>query len=191
MRRNIDAWWPYIESGAEALVVTASGCGAVIREYGHLLRNDPAYAEKAARVSALARDPGEAVAEALAEDEMALDRLGLDGRRPKVAFHAPCSLSHGLRAAGAVEQVLDRCGFERVAVADAHLCCGSAGTYSMLEPTLSKRLLERKVEALERGQPDLIATANIGCLLHLRRRARQPVVHWIELLDPTRPGPLP
>ena len=187
MRRNIDAWWPFIESGAEALVVTASGCGAVVREYGHLLRDDPAYAEKAARVSALARDPGEAVAEALAADEMALDRLGLDGDRPRVAFHAPCTLTHGLRAAGAVEGVLDQCGFERVPVADAHLCCGSAGTWSMLEPALSKRLLERKVEALERGGPEVIATANIGCLLHLRRRARQPVVHWIELLDPTPP----
>ncbi len=191
MRRNIDAWWPSIESGAEGLVVTASGCGAVIREYGHFLRDDPAYAEKAARVSSLARDPGEAVAEALAADEMALDRLGLDGRRLRVAFHAPCTLSHGLRAAGAVEGVLDRCGFERVPVADAHLCCGSAGTYSMLEPALSKRLLERKAEALERGQPDIIATANIGCLLHLRRRASRPVVHWIELLDPAPPRSLP
>ena len=191
MRRNIDAWWPYVESGAEALVVTASGCGAVIREYGRLLRHDPAYAEKAERVSALARDPGEAVAEALAADEMALDRLGLNGRGSKVAFHAPCTLSHGLRAAGAVERVLDRCGFERVPVTDAHLCCGSAGAWSMLEPALSKRLLERKVEALERGRPDVIATANVGCLLHLRRRASQPVVHWIELLDPAPPDSLP
>ena len=191
MRRNIDAWWPFIESGAEAIVVTASGCGAVVREYGHLLRDDPAYAEKAARVSALARDPGEAVEQALAADEMALDRLGLDGRRTRVAFHAPCTLSHGLRAGGAVERVLDRCGFERVPVADAHLCCGSAGTYSMLEPALSKRLLDRKVEALERGEPEVIATANIGCLLHLRRRASPPVVHWIELLDPAVPRSLP
>ena len=190
MRRNIDAWWPYIESGAEALVVTASGCGAVVRDYGHLLRDDPAYAEKAARVAALARDPGEAVEQAFAADDMSLDRLGLDGRRAKVAFHAPCSLSHGLRAAGAVERVLDRCGFERVPVADAHLCCGSAGTYSMLQSTLSKRLLERKVDALERAGPEVIATANIGCLLHLRRRAQAPVVHWIELLDPAPPGPV-
>ena len=194
MRRNVDAWWPHVESGAEAIVFTASGCGAVIREYGHLLRDDPAYAEKAARVSSLARDVGEALAEALAADEMALDRLGLKekgkgtGRGPKVAFHAPCTLSHGLRAAGAVEQVLDRCGFERAPVADAHLCCGSAGTYSMLEPALSKRLLERKVEALERGGPEVIATANVGCLLHLRRQAGPPVVHWIELLDPAPPG---
>ena len=191
MRRNIDAWWPHIESGAEALVVTASGCGAVVREYGHLLRDDPAYAEKAARIASLARDPGEAVEQALAADEMALERLDLDERRSKVAFHAPCTLSHGLRTAGAVERVLDRCGFDRVAVADPHLCCGSAGTYSLLQPNLSKRLLERKVEALERGGPEVIATANIGCLLHLRRRASQPVVHWIELLDPAPPGPLP
>ena len=191
MRRNIDAWWPHIESGAEAIVVTASGCGAVIREYGHLLREDPAYAEKAARVSSLVRDPGEALADALTADELALDRLGLDGRRARVAFHPPCTLYHGLRAAGAVERVLDRCGFERVPVADAHLCCGSAGTYSMLQSTLSKRLLERKVDALEREEPEVIATANIGCLLHLRRRAHHPVVHWIELLDPTPPRPLP
>ena len=191
MRRNIDAWWPHVESGAEAILVTASGCGTVIREYGRLLRDDPAYAEKAARVSSLARDVGEAVAEALDADEMALDRLGLAAPGPRVAFHAPCTLSHGLRVAGAVEQVLDRCGFERVPVADGHLCCGSAGTYSMLEPALSKRLLERKVEALERGAPDVIATANIGCLLHLRRRAGPPVVHWIELLDPAPPAPVP
>lgn len=192
MRRNIDAWWPHIESGAEAILVTASGCGAVVRDYGYLLRDDPVYAAKAARVSELARDPGEAILRELDANELALERLGLDvpaQPRPRVAFHAPCTLTHALKGAEEVERVLDRCGFERTPVADAHLCCGSAGTYALLEPGLSGRLLENKVEALEEGSPKLIATANIGCLMHLRRRAERPVVHWLELLDPDQSPP--
>ena len=192
MRRNIDAWWPHIESGAEAIVVTASGCGAVVKEYGRLLQDDPLYADKAVRVTELTRDVGEALAEALAADESAFERLRLDGGdRPRVAFHAPCTLTHAQGAAGPVERVLDRFGFERVPVADPHLCCGSAGAYSLLQPTLARRLRERKVEALEGGQPDVIATANIGCLLHLRQGASHPVVHWIELLDPAPPEARP
>ena len=188
MRRNIDAWWPHVESGVEAIVVTASGCGSVVKDYGRLLRDDPRYADKAARIAELARDVGEALEAAIAADESAFERLD-PGRehRPRIAFHAPCTLTHGQGAAGAVERILDRCGFERVPVADPHLCCGSAGTYSLLQRGLSRRLLERKVEALERARPDVIATANVGCLLHLRSGANHPVVHWIELLDPTPP----
>jgi glycolate oxidase iron-sulfur subunit len=182
MRRNIDAWWPLIgapgEQGAEAILVSASGCGALVKEYGHLLAQDPAYAEKAARVAALARDPVELLA---AED---LGPLGRPGAGRRIAFHAPCTLQHGQRLKGAVEAVLVRLGFELTQVADAHLCCGSAGTYSLLQPELALRLRDNKLAAIKAGEPELIATANIGCQLHLEAGAGQPVLHWIELLDP-------
>jgi glycolate oxidase iron-sulfur subunit len=177
MRRNIDAWWREIEAGAEAIVVTASGCGAVVKDYGELLGEDPAYAERARRIAALARDLSEVLA---GEDLSGLEGIGR-GRR--IAFHSPCSLQHGQRLAGAVEALLARLGFELSPVPDSHLCCGSAGTYSILQPGLSGRLLADKVAALESGAPAVIATANIGCQLHLAGAARPPVRHWIELLD--------
>jgi glycolate oxidase iron-sulfur subunit len=180
MRRNVDAWWPAIEAGAEAIVVSASGCGSVVKDYGALLARDPAYAEKAARVGALARD----LVEVLAGED--LSPLGAPGQGRRLAFHAPCSLQHGQRLGGQVEAILARLGFELTPVPDAHLCCGSAGTYSILEPTLSRRLLANKVAALEGGAPELIATANVGCQLHLASEARAPVCHWIELLDGER-----
>ncbi len=176
MRRNIDAWWPAIEDGAEAIVITASGCGAMIKDYGHLLRDDPAYADKATRISVLARDIGEVLAD---ED---LTRLQLDppGR---VAFHAPCTLQHALKTDGIVESVLRRLGFELTPVRDAHLCCGSAGTYSILQKELASQLRQNKLDALEAGDPQFIATANIGCLTHLQSGTQCPVQHWIELVD--------
>jgi glycolate oxidase iron-sulfur subunit len=177
MRRNIDAWWPLVQGGAEAILVSASGCGALVKEYGHLLAQDPSYAEKAARISALARDPVELLA---AED---LAPLGQPGAGRRVAFHAPCTLQHGQRIKGAVEGVLARLGFELTQVADAHLCCGSAGTYSLLQPQLAVRLRDNKLAALKAGAPEVIATANIGCQLHLEAGAGQPVLHWLELLD--------
>ena len=176
MRRNVDAWWPHVEDGAEAIVTTASGCGTMVHEYGDLLAHDPRYAERARRISELARDLSEIVA--------ALDLSTLP--RPasrRVAFHSPCSLQHGLRVRGVVESILREMGHELSPVADAHLCCGSAGTYSILQPQLSSRLLANKVQALEGGEPELIATANIGCLTHLRSGSTRPVVHWISLLD--------
>jgi glycolate oxidase iron-sulfur subunit len=176
MRRNVDAWWPRVEAGAEAIIVTASGCGAQVREYGDLLAHDPAYAERARRISGLSRDIAEVIA---AED---LDALPAPPPR-RVAFHSPCSLQHALRVRGTVESLLRRAGHELTPVADTHLCCGSAGTYSILQPTLSKRLLANKVEALEGGGPEVIATANIGCLAHLETGTAHRVVHWIELLD--------
>lgn len=179
MKRNIDAWWPHIEAGAEAIVTTASGCGVVIKDYGAYLRDDPDYAAKAARVSALARDISEVLA---AED---LSKLKLSNAR--IAFHAPCTLQHGQRLAGKVEEILQRLGFTLTPVPDAHLCCGSAGTYSILQAELSQRLLADKLGALESGAPALIATANIGCQLHLATQARLPVKHWIELLE-EKPG---
>ncbi len=178
MRRNIDAWWPEVERGVEAIIIGASACAAMIKEYGELLADDPQYAQKAARVSAIARDLSEVIA---GEDLSVLDDHTALSRR--VAFHSPCTLQHAQSIQGTVESILESMGHRLTHVADAHLCCGSAGTYSILQPTLSKRLRENKLAALQSGEPELIATANIGCLLELRSAANVPVVHWIELLD--------
>ena len=177
MRRNIDAWWPHVEQGVEAIVVTASGCGVVVKDYGELLKRDPDYADKARRVSALAKDIGEVVG---------LQPLPKDLFKPaqrKVAFHSPCTLQHGQKLTGTVEAILTQAGYELTPVADAHLCCGSAGTYSLLQPQLAQQLLANKLEALQQGQPEIIATANVGCQLHLASQAQRPVRHWIELFD--------
>jgi len=179
MRRNIDAWWPYIEQGVEAIVITASGCGAVVKDYGELLKQDPDYADKAKRVSELAIDISEVLQKA------SLPRVKRGAARLKVAFHSPCTLQHGQKLNGVVESILIKAGFELTGVADPHLCCGSAGTYSILQPQLSRQLLENKVSALQQGEPDVIATANIGCQLHLATRADKPVRHWVELLADT------
>jgi glycolate oxidase iron-sulfur subunit len=177
MRALIDAWWPHVEAGAEAIVMTASGCGAVVKEYGHLLRHDPVYAAKAARVSAMTHD----ICEVLDGE---FDRLSplLRKKGGRVAFHPPCTLQHGLGLRGVTEKLLARAGFELAPVPDAHLCCGSAGTYSILEPELSGRLRADKLAALASGEPGQIATANIGCLAHLQAGTVLPVRHWIVLL---------
>ena len=175
MRRNIDMWWPLIESGAEAIVVTASACSLMVKDYGRLLRDDPAYAARAARVSELCRDISEFIA--------SCDYASLKVELRKVAFHAPCTLQHGSRLPGVVERMLTSLGFMLTPVADSHLCCGAAGTYSVLQSDLSNQLRANKLTALESGAPDCIATANIGCLLHLRGASQRPVYHWIELLD--------
>lgn len=180
-RRNIDAWWPHVESGVEAIVMTASGCGVQVKDYGHLLEDDPAHAEKAARVAALTRDVGEVVAGEEAALVELLRKSPPAGRR--LAFHAPCTLQHGLRLRGGVEALLAAAGFELTPVADAHLCCGSAGTYSILQPELSLRLRDNKLAALGAGEPVGIASANIGCIAHLQGGTRLPVKHWIEWLD--------
>ncbi|SEL61924.1 glycolate oxidase subunit GlcF [Nitrosovibrio tenuis] len=207
MRRNVDAWWPYIASGpgiraargtkgaeaaenfdsAEAIVITASGCGVTVKDYGHLLRHDPVYAGKAARVSAMAKDISEIV-DAETRTLMSLldrapDNSGKRSNKPKLAFHSPCTLQHGMNIRGVAEKILIAAGFELTYVPDAHLCCGSAGTYSILQPELSQRLLVNKVAALESGAPARIATANIGCLMHVRGGTSLPVDHWIEILD--------
>jgi glycolate oxidase iron-sulfur subunit len=181
MRRAIDAWWPQLEAGAEAIVITASGCGAHVKDYGRLLRDDPVYAEKAARVSELARDVAEFVE---AESARLFEALARDPHAfVPVAFQSPCTLQHGQQLGGVVELLLKAAGYELTAVADAHLCCGSAGTYSILQPELATQLRARKLAALEAGQPAVIATANIGCLTHLAAGTATPVKHWIELLD--------
>lgn len=179
MRRNIDMWWPLIESGTEAIIVTASACSLMVKDYGRLLRDDPAYADKATRVSALCRDISEFIA--------AADHTPLKVAARKIAFHAPCTLQHGAKLPGVTERLLTSLGFELTPVADSHLCCGAAGTYSLLQPELSTQLRANKIAALEEGAPDCIATANIGCLLHLRAAADRPVHHWIELLDRKQP----
>lgn len=179
MRRNIDAWWPHIEAGAEAIVITASGCGVTVKDYGRLLAHDPNYAERAARVSAMAKD----ISEILHVENLDALRQQPPGRQPRIAFHAPCTLQHGMRLGGVTETVLRQLGFELASVPDAHLCCGSAGTYSILQAELSTQLGDNKVAALQSDAPEMIVTANIGCLLELRKRARVPVVHWIELLQ--------
>ncbi|WP_030141728.1 glycolate oxidase subunit GlcF [Pseudomonas fluorescens] len=179
-RRNIDAWWPAIESGAEAIVQTASGCGAFIKDYGHLLSSDPAYAAKAAKVSALAKD----LVEVLRDEP--LDQLGVRSDQ-RLAFHCPCTLQHAQRLGGAVEAILGQLGFNLTPVPDSHLCCGSAGTYSLTQPELSRQLRDNKLNALESGHPEVIATANIGCQSHLDGAGRTPVRHWIELVEEALP----
>lgn len=175
-RRNIDAWWPAIESGAESIIQTASGCGAFVKDYGHLLRHDSEYAEKAARVSALSKD----LVEVLRDEP--LQELGIKSDL-RLAFHCPCTLQHAQKLGGEVERVLTRLGFNLTAVPDGHLCCGSAGTYSITQPELSRQLRDNRMNALESGKPNVIATANIGCQTHLSGANRTPVRHWIELID--------
>jgi glycolate oxidase iron-sulfur subunit len=179
MKANIDAWWPQIEAGAEAIVVTASGCGTTVKDYGRLLREDPAYAAKAARVSELSRD----VSEVIAAERSRLPELVKSARRAKVAFQSPCSLQHGLKLDGLVESILRDAGVVLTPVPDGHLCCGSAGTYSILKPGIARQLLHNKVRALESGGPEEILTANIGCLSHVQSGTKLPVRHWIEILD--------
>jgi glycolate oxidase iron-sulfur subunit len=184
MRRNIDAWWPHVEQGAEAVVITASGCGVTVKEYGHLLRHDPAYADKAKRISELTRDIGEVIAAESAKLKPLMRRQTPDARRQqKIAFHSPCSLQHGLRLHGKVDSLLSDLGFQLTPIPDSHICCGSAGTYSILQPELSQRLLANKIAALESGGPSTILTANIGCQAHLQSATALPVKHWIEALD--------
>ena len=195
-RRNVDALWPHIETGAEAVVTSASACASMLTEYGRLLQDEPAYAARAARIAALARD----IAQVLGgeREKLIAASAGAARTRPpgaaagltalasvgatRVAFHAPCTLQHALRVSGTVESLLGAAGFVLTPVGDRQQCCGSAGTYSILQPELSERLLRAKVAALESGAPQLIATANIGCLLHLRGGTSLPVRHWVELM---------
>jgi len=177
MRTNIDVWWPYIEQGVETIVTTASGCGAMIKEYGYLLKHDAHYAHKAARVSNLAKD----ISEILTTESLDLERIKPTAKH--IAFHSPCTLQHAQKLDGLVESLLNRCGFELKQVNDAHLCCGSAGTYSILQDDLSQQLLHNKLTELQKQLPELIVTANVGCQLHLQSQATAPVKHWIELLD--------
>jgi glycolate oxidase iron-sulfur subunit len=177
MRRNIDAWWPYVEAGAEAIVMTASGCGVTVKEYGHLLAHDPAYAARAARISELTKDLSE-IMPAFEQQLVAKVKI-----KKRVAYHPPCTLQHGQQIRGKVEGVLRAVGVDVTLCADSHLCCGSAGTYSVLQPELSYQLRDNKLKNLEATQADEIVSANIGCLTHLQSGTDTPVRHWVELID--------
>ena len=186
MRRNIDAWWPYVAQGVEALVMNASGCGVTVKEYGHILQDDPVYAEKAARISALTRDLSEllpVITEALRASRPDLVNK-ITASAPKLAFHPPCTLQHGQQLRGGVEQHLGSLGFDiKVSMNEAHLCCGSAGTYSVLQPEMAYQLRDRKLANLGAMAPEVIVSANIGCITHLQSGTATPVRHWVELLD--------
>jgi glycolate oxidase iron-sulfur subunit len=182
MRRNIDAWWPLVStSGVEAIVMNASGCGVTVKEYGHSLRLDPAYADKANRIADLTRDLSELlpdIAPALAKT------LSAKTKRPRLAFHPPCTLQHGQKLRGGVETHLRALGFSvEVALNEAHLCCGSAGTYSVLHPELALPLRDRKLGHLAALDPETIVSANIGCIQHLQSGTTLAVRHWVEVVD--------
>jgi glycolate oxidase iron-sulfur subunit len=183
MRRNVDAWWPMVSAGmVEAIVVNVSGCAQMVKEYAHALRHEPAYAERAARVVSMTRD----ITEYLPELALALkDRVRTEGA-PRLAFHSPCTLQHGQRIVGADAQ-LRALGFEVRQPAESHLCCGSAGTYSVLQPELANSLRDRKLSCLDAVKPECIVSANIGCIQHLASGTTTPVKHWIEVLDEALP----
>jgi len=182
MRRNIDAWWPMVQSGAvEAIVMNASGCGVTVKEYGHSLAHDPEYAKKATRIADLTRDLSELLPDLV---DVLRPRLALEGRPGPIAFHPPCTLQHGQRLRGGVEAALNALGFEvHIAMNEAHLCCGSAGTYSVFQPELANALRDRKLANLEELAPSAIVSANIGCIQHLQSGTSTPVRHWVEVLD--------
>ena len=183
MRHNIDAWWPLVApadgTAVEAIVMNASGCGVTVKDYGHILRDDPLYAAKAARISALTRDLSE-----LLPDLVDSLRSQVSAKAGQIAFHPPCTLQHGQQLRGGVEKHLGALGFQiKVASCEAHLCCGSAGTYSVLQPEIAYQLRDRKLGHLSEMKPEVIASANIGCITHLQSGTETPVRHWVELLD--------
>ena len=187
MRANIDAWWPYVEQGVEAIVMNASGCGVTVKEYGHILQHDPAYAAKAARISDLTKDLSELLPALVPVLKPKLAKQ--PDAQKLIGFHPPCTLQHGQKLKGGVEQHLAALGFTvQVARNEAHLCCGSAGTYSVLNPELAYQLRDRKLGHLNELQPAVIASANIGCITHLQSGTATPVRHWIEILDDALAG---
>jgi glycolate oxidase iron-sulfur subunit len=185
MRNNIDAWWPLVsnENGGgqvEAIVMNASGCGVTVKEYGHLLQDDTQYAEKAKKISDLTKDLSELLPDLV---EKLHSKVNIKAAQ-QVAFHPPCTLQHGQQLRGGVEKYLGALGFKvNVASCEAHLCCGSAGTYSVLQPEIAYQLRDRKLGNLSEMNPEVIVSANIGCITHLQSGTPTPVKHWVELLD--------
>lgn len=175
-KQNIDACWPLLEQGAEAIVSSASGCGLMLKEYGQLLQFDQNYSEKAAKFSAMTFD----ISEILSKEDLSQFK---NRRGKRITFHSPCTLQHGQQLAGVVEALLQKLGYHVNAVANGHLCCGSAGVYSLLQPEMAQRLRSNKILALQKHQADFIVTANIGCLTHLNAASDKPIRHWVELLD--------
>jgi glycolate oxidase iron-sulfur subunit len=176
IRNNIDAWWPYIKTGVEAIVMTASGCGSMVKDYGYILRHDPNYAAKAKKVSSLCKDLSEILIN---------ERYQIFTRNdcPNIVWHPPCTLQHGQKITGVVETLLRNIGYQLKPIANSHLCCGSAGTYSILQPELSEQLRNQKLNSLLQQAPDIIVTANVGCQVHLQEKTKTPVQHWVHLLD--------
>ena len=183
MRANIDAWWPHVEAGVEAIVMNASGCGVMVKDYGHVLKDDPLYADKAARISALTRDLSELLPMLVPALKPQVES-SLAARTGQLAFHPPCTLQHGQKLRGGVEQHMAELGFAiQVVRCEPHLCCGSAGTYSVLNPALATELRDRKLGHLAELAPQAIVSANIGCITHLQSGTPTPVRHWVEVLD--------
>jgi glycolate oxidase iron-sulfur subunit len=180
IKRNIDAWWPMVQAGSvEAIVINTTGCGAMLKDYAYLLRNDAAYSAKAERISAITQDVSVYLAAQVEQIETQVNR----SHTLHAAFHPPCTLQHGQQIKGETERLLTRLGVKLAPVADSHLCCGSAGTYSVLQPELSTQLRDRKLGNLQAAAPAQILSANIGCLTHLQSGTTTPVRHWIEWLD--------
>lgn len=183
MRANIDAWWPHVASGAEAIVMNASGCGVMVKDYGHVLADDAAYAEKAQRISSLTRDLSELLVDWLPELQARVrpERAQAVGR---LAYHPPCTLQHGQGLRDEVLRGLQSLGFDiALSANEAHLCCGSAGTYSVLQPQTATTLRDRKLGHLQALDPQVVVSANIGCITHLQSGTGTPVRHWVEVLD--------
>ena len=179
MKSNIDTWWPYVEAGIEAIVSTASGCGVMLKDYAYLLRDDPEYSGKAAKICSLIRD----ISEIISQEDLELLRKQIGGDTKKAVFQNPCTLQHGQKLQNNTEMVLQRLGFDLIPVSDSHICCGSAGVYSIFQKKISGHLQYQKIKNLLAGQPDVITTANIGCQVHLQKVSSVPVKHWIVAVD--------
>jgi glycolate oxidase iron-sulfur subunit len=181
-KQNIDAWWPLVESGVEAIIMTASGCGVMVKDYGHLFANEPAYAAKAKKISHLTKDISEILPDL--QNEL-IQIIGTD-QKPGVVYHPPCTLQHGQQIRGKVEGLLSSIGIGVRLCADSHLCCGSAGTYSVTQPELSEQLRKNKLShlnaACEESGAEIIVSGNVGCITHLQQEDT-PVLHWIEIVD--------
>jgi glycolate oxidase iron-sulfur subunit len=194
-KADIDAWMREIAGhGLDAIIVTASGCGTMVKDYGFMFRNDPEYAVKAKRVSDLARDVSEVIAQVLSDDseeKEALERRAAQSEKLRVAYHSACSLQHGQKLHGLGPELLRKVGFTVLDIPESHICCGSAGTYSMLQPEMSGQLRDRKVTNIESVRPELIATGNIGCMTQIGQGTTIPIVHTIELIDWATGGPRP
>ncbi len=183
IRANIDAWWPFVEQGVEAIVMNASGCGVMVKDYGHVLKDDAAYAAKAKRISDLTQDLSELLPELVPVLKPKLNAAAVAAAGAQ-AYHPPCTLQHGQKLKGGVEQHMAALGFSiQVANNESHLCCGSAGTYSVLNPDISYTLRDRKLGHLDALQPKAILSANVGCITHLQSGTDVPVRHWVEVLD--------
>jgi glycolate oxidase iron-sulfur subunit len=183
MKRNIDAWWPHVENGLDIIVINASGCGVMIKDYAEILAHDPAYADKAKRISCMAKDVSEILPDYAAQIGMLAQSKRQGAIPERVTYHPPCTLQHGQKIRGPVESLLGGLGVTVRLCQDSHLCCGSAGTYAILQPALSQELLSRKITSILKTEPQEIVSGNVGCINHLQSGTDVPVRHWVELID--------